>query len=211
VYWDIHDAPPPDGFSGYVIEGSGATVRWRREDARAAVRDYLGREAEAPAASRALLDGTRAESPGGGLFLRAAEAQPSGPDSLIVRLLDSDSSVALKTSIDPLSYGVVRYDLRILSVDAVPGSAVTQVYFRREGQEFDELKSVRAEVPADGAWHEVRWALFQNPRWVHNGTIDYLRLDLLDRKATVELRAPELQNDFAWAHLVEASLKRHTP
>jgi hypothetical protein len=211
VYWEIQDAPPPDGFSGYVVEGSGATVRWRREDARAAVHDYIGRQSESPGGSRALLAERRPESPRAGLFLRAAEAQPSGADSLLVRLLDSDSSVALKTSIDPLSYGVIRYDLRILCADAISGAAVTQVYFRGEGQEFDELKSVRREVPVDGAWHNVRWALFQNARWVHNGPVDYLRLDLLDRKGTVELRALELQNDVAWARRVEASLEGQTP
>jgi hypothetical protein len=204
IYWDTRDSPPPDGFSGYVLENVGGNPRWHREDSRAAMRAYLDHPEKGQSLTLPLVDDSAPGRPGASLFWRGAEARTAGPDLLQIRLLDSDPNVSLKVAIDPLAYGVLRYELRIVSLVGKSAPGTTQVYFRREGQEFDELKSMSREVPGDGAWHELRLPLFQNPRWIDNGAIDALRLDLLDRAGTVELRGLRLENDLAWAREMAA-------
>ena len=168
------------------------------------MRTYLDHPGKGQSLTFPLVDDSASGRPGTSLFWRGAEARTAGPDWLRIRLLDSDPNVSLKVAIDPLAYGVLRYELRIVSLEGKSAPGATQVYFRREGQEFDELKSMSREVPADGAWHELRLPLFQNPRWIDNGTIDALRLDLLDRAGAVELRGLRLENDLAWAREMAA-------
>ena len=114
---------------------------------------------------------------------------------LAVTAWNGDPTLTLELGIEARDYGVLRYEAR----SDAGGVATTQIYFAGREESFAEWRSAAQPLALDGAWHEVRFPLFADPRWMRSGRIAGLRLDGIDRPGCFDLRGLRLENDLDWA------------
>jgi len=182
------DHAPPEGFGGYILMRTEAGILWARQNPGATQAEYLraheGRTETTPVRQVPI---DRGRSRG------VADAHVTD-GAFHAHAVDADPSLSFQIDANSADYGVLRYELQ-----AAGGTGATQAYFRAPAETLHESRSMVRAYDGDGAWHEVRFPLFADPRWAARGRIEEIRIDPVDRPVPFAIRGVRLENDLEWA------------
>lgn len=195
--WDHRHGAPPPGYDGYMIINQDGNPVWYKESPERIAQKYIQYQKQyGPIPTLIIFPHQAPDAFLEHGIVHGIEILASNEGKMKMKLVHKDPYIHIPIDLNPLKYGLLRYEIRVLDVERnAPPSLVAQLYFHGPGQNYDESHSFQQIVSPDGKWHTISYELFTFRSWVEQTSVKGLRFDFLNHKGTIEVRNIYLVND----------------